>query len=133
MKISFLGTSAGENYPAVWCHCPCCEYARQHGGRNIRLNSCVLLDDDALLDMNAKCFSAALQSGVFDYLLKTLESEQVDALMQRVCAKLSEPPAGPLSQKMIRRIIFRALWIEKPVFHPCIFFLLLLSRSSEAG
>lgn len=33
MKITFLGASAAKNYPALWCHCAHCEYAREHGGR----------------------------------------------------------------------------------------------------
>jgi phosphoribosyl 1,2-cyclic phosphate phosphodiesterase len=64
MKLQFLGTSAGECYPALWCNCAYCTYARVHGGRNIRLNSCAVLDEDVLIDMGATCFSAALQYGV---------------------------------------------------------------------
>ncbi|MCM1188052.1 MAG: MBL fold metallo-hydrolase [bacterium] len=61
MKLTFLGTSAGESYPALWCHCPNCEYARQHGGRNIRQNSCAFLDDDLMLDLSSHAFSTALR------------------------------------------------------------------------
>ncbi len=64
MKLQFLGTSAGECYPALWCNCVYCRYAREHGGRNIRLNSCAVLDGDVLIDMGATCFSAALKFGV---------------------------------------------------------------------
>ena len=63
MKLQFLGTSAGECYPALWCECAYCRYAREHGGRNVRLNSCAVLDDDVLIDMGATCFSAALTYG----------------------------------------------------------------------
>lgn len=61
MKLTFLGTSAGESYPALWCHCPNCEYARQHGGRNIRRNSCALVDSDLLLDLSNHIFDSALR------------------------------------------------------------------------
>ncbi len=61
MKLLFLGTSAGEGYPALWCNCPNCTYAREHGGRNIRDNSCALLDDDLMLDMSHHAFSSALR------------------------------------------------------------------------
>ena len=54
-----MGTSAGECYPALWCECAYCRYAREHGGRNVRLNSCAVLDDDVMIDMGATCFSAA--------------------------------------------------------------------------
>jgi len=63
MKLQFLGTSAGECYPALWCECANCRYAREHGGKNIRLNSCAVLDDDILIDMNATCFSVAQALG----------------------------------------------------------------------
>ena len=48
MKITFLGTSAGESYPAIWCDCPNCTYAREHGGKNIRMNTGSMIDDDIL-------------------------------------------------------------------------------------
>ena len=50
MKVIFVGTSAGEGYPGVWCECPNCTKARLLGGRNIRGNSCALVDDDFLID-----------------------------------------------------------------------------------
>lgn len=64
MKLTFLGTSAGESYPALWCHCPNCEYARTHGGRNIRQNSCAFLDDDVMIDLSSHAFHTALRLGV---------------------------------------------------------------------
>lgn len=64
MKLTFLGTSAGESYPALWCHCPNCEYARIHGGRNLRQNSCAFLDDDVMIDLSSHAFHSALRYGV---------------------------------------------------------------------
>ena len=64
MKLTFLGTSAGESYPALFCHCPNCTYARQHGGRNIRQNSCAFVDDDLMLDLSSHAFHSALRFGV---------------------------------------------------------------------
>ncbi len=64
LKLQFLGTSAGECYPALWCECAYCRYAREHGGRNVRLNSCAVLDDDVMIDMGGTCFSAAQTFGV---------------------------------------------------------------------
>ena len=52
MKITFMGTSAGEGYPGFFCDCEYCTYARKHGGRNLRLNTSTLIDDDTMLDMN---------------------------------------------------------------------------------
>lgn len=64
MKLIFLGTSAGESYPALFCHCPNCTYARQHGGLNIRQNSCAFVDDDLMLDLSSHAFHSALRYGV---------------------------------------------------------------------
>lgn len=64
MKITFLGTSAGESYPAIWCDCPNCTYAREHGGKNIRMNTGSMIDDDILLDMNSVGFGTAARLGV---------------------------------------------------------------------
>lgn len=63
MRLTFLGTSAGEGYPGRWCRCVHCAYAREHGGKNIRMNSSAMIDDDILLDLNGESFAlAALKS-----------------------------------------------------------------------
>jgi len=51
MKIQFLGTSAAEGYPALFCKCKNCEKARKLGGKNLRSRSSVLIDDLLLLDI----------------------------------------------------------------------------------
>ena len=51
MKIKFLGTSASEGYPALFCECENCRRARELGGRNIRTRSSVLIDDEFLIDL----------------------------------------------------------------------------------
>lgn len=63
MKLTFLGTSAGEGYPGLWCECENCTYAREHGGKNHRENSCAVLDEDVLLDLNMTAFSQAWRFG----------------------------------------------------------------------
>ena len=64
MKLLFLGTSGGESYPGVWCACPNCAYARAHGGRNLRMNTGTMIDDDILLDLNSCGFHTAARLGV---------------------------------------------------------------------
>lgn len=64
MKLTFLGTSAGESYPAIWCDCENCTYARRHGGKNLRMNTGSMIDDDVLLDMNSCGFYTAARLGV---------------------------------------------------------------------
>ena len=72
MKILFLGTSGGESYPGVWCACPNCAYARAHGGRNLRMNTGTMIDDDILLDLNSCGFHTAARLGVSLTGVKTL-------------------------------------------------------------
>lgn len=64
MKLTFLGTGAGEGYPGLWCGCKHCDYARKTGGKNIRANSCAHVDDDIMLDMNSECFGTANRLGI---------------------------------------------------------------------
>lgn len=64
MKLTFLGTGAGEGYPGIWCECPHCSYARSHGGKNIRSNSCAVIDEDLMLDCGPACFDNAVRFGV---------------------------------------------------------------------
>ena len=56
MEFTFLGTSAGEQYPGAWCKCENCEKARRLGGRNIRKNSCAWLAPDCLIDFPGDIF-----------------------------------------------------------------------------
>ena len=64
MKLTFLGTGAGEGYPGLWCECPHCSYARKHGGKNVRSNSCAVIDEDLMLDCGPACFDNAARFGV---------------------------------------------------------------------
>ena len=50
MKLTFLGTSAAEGVPAVFCNCPTCKRAKEKGGKEIRTRSQILIDDDTLFD-----------------------------------------------------------------------------------
>jgi len=64
VKITFIGTSAGEGYPGVWCECVNCRKARQWGGRNIRGNACSMIDDDFLIDFSAHFVAMAPRLGI---------------------------------------------------------------------
>ncbi len=72
MKFTFLGTSAGESYPAIFCECENCTYARTHGGKNLRVNTGSMIDDDVLLDMNNVGYTVAARIGVSFAHVKTL-------------------------------------------------------------
>jgi phosphoribosyl 1,2-cyclic phosphate phosphodiesterase len=64
MRLFFLGTAAAEAYPAMFCECPNCERARSLGGRNLRLRSCLLVNEDLLLDAGPDLAAAAQRHGV---------------------------------------------------------------------
>jgi len=51
MEFRFLGTSAGEQYPGLWCTCDNCEKARRLGGRNIRSNTFAYVAPNILIDL----------------------------------------------------------------------------------
>ena len=66
MFFQFLGTSAGEQFPAIWCECETCSEARRSGGPNVRSNAAAFLSPDVLIDfgpevvMQARRFSLDL-------------------------------------------------------------------------
>lgn len=72
MRLTLLGTSAGEGYPGFWCECPSCTAARTLGGKNIRGNSCAMLDEDVLIDMNEHFFEIAPHLGIHPARIDTL-------------------------------------------------------------
>lgn len=50
MKVTLLGTSSAEGWPALFCRCEACGKARELGGRNIRTRSSALIDDVLKID-----------------------------------------------------------------------------------
>lgn len=64
MKIKILGTAAYERVPAMFCECPICEYARQHGGKDVRTQAQTLINEDLLVDFGQDNFPHSLQPGV---------------------------------------------------------------------
>ena len=72
MKITFLGTSAGEEYPGIWCDCENCAKARKWGGKNIRRNSSVILDGDVMIDIGKTVHIQAERFGADILKIKTL-------------------------------------------------------------
>lgn len=64
MTIRYLGTAAAEGLPAVFCRCPACEYARKHGGKNVRTRSQTMINDDFLIDFPMDTYLHALRHRV---------------------------------------------------------------------
>ena len=98
MKIIFLGTSAGEEYPGIWCECENCSKARKWSGKNIRRNSSVILDKDVMIDMGKTAHIQAERFGVnlreINTLLVThshLDHFNTHTLWTR-CAAFPPPP-----------------------------------------
>lgn len=61
MKIQYLGTAAAEGIPSLFCECAKCQYARKHGGKDIRTRSQAMLDDHLLIDYPPDSFSHFLK------------------------------------------------------------------------
>ena len=61
MKIQYLGTSAAEGIPAIFCECSTCKKARSIGGRNIRTRSQAMIDDELLIDFPPDTYMHFLQ------------------------------------------------------------------------
>lgn len=64
MKLTYLGTSAAEGWPAVFCNCEYCLKAKQRGGRNLRTRSQAIINDDLLLDFPGDTFAHMLKNGL---------------------------------------------------------------------
>lgn len=64
MRLTYLGTSAAEGCPAMFCDCEVCETARKLGGKNIRTRSQALVNDDLLLDFPPDTYAHVLTHGV---------------------------------------------------------------------
>lgn len=50
MNITLLGTGACEGIPSLWCDCPLCRHAREHGGKEVRRRTSFLIDRDTMVD-----------------------------------------------------------------------------------
>ena len=46
----FYGTGAAEGVPSPFCDCPMCNYAREHGGKDVRKRSCFRLGRNIMID-----------------------------------------------------------------------------------
>ncbi|HEY3284869.1 MAG TPA: MBL fold metallo-hydrolase [Armatimonadota bacterium] len=62
--LTFLGTSAGELYPGIWCRCQTCQRARELGGPNLRAQTCAYVSPGIMLDFPADVLATAARWGV---------------------------------------------------------------------
>lgn len=61
--MKFYGTGAAEGLPSPFCGCFLCEYARKHGGRDVRMRSMFRLSDEICIDMGPDAFAQAALYG----------------------------------------------------------------------
>lgn len=66
MKVQYLGTSAAEGIPAIFCTCYVCQTARKFRGKEIRTRSQAIVDQALLLDFGPDTFMHGLKYGL-DY------------------------------------------------------------------
>lgn len=62
--FTFLGTSAAEQFPGIWCSCKNCSEARIRGGRNIRRNSSAMIGPHTLIDFGPTIVNQLDQHGM---------------------------------------------------------------------
>lgn len=59
----FYGTGAAEGIPDPFCGCYLCQYARTHGGRDVRTRSMFRVSPDMLVDLGADAYTQANRFG----------------------------------------------------------------------
>ncbi len=64
MKLKYLGTSAAEGFPAVFCRCKYCLEARKLKGKNVRTRSQTIINDDLLIDLPADTYMHFLNNDI---------------------------------------------------------------------
>lgn len=61
MKLQFLGSAAAEGWPAMFCECPACKEAARRGGRDLRLRTGSIVDDEVLIDFTPDLMSQKIK------------------------------------------------------------------------
>lgn len=85
MRLTFLGTAAGERFPDAFCGCRQCDAARREGGKSIRLLSAALINDDLLIDLGPDIATASQQFGIPLYTIPyALQTHPHDDHLDRV-------------------------------------------------
>jgi phosphoribosyl 1,2-cyclic phosphate phosphodiesterase len=64
MKVTLLGTSSAEGWPALFCKCSACVRARQLGGKNIRTRSSAIIDDVLKIDFPPDVLAQSIRHNV---------------------------------------------------------------------
>ncbi len=62
MKVTLLGTSSAEGWPALFCGCEACGEARRLGGKNIRTRCSAIIDDRLKIDLPPDILTQVVQN-----------------------------------------------------------------------
>lgn len=62
-RAMFYGTGAAEGIPDPFCTCYLCQYARDHGGKDVRTRSMFRVDPTMVIDMGADAYTQANRYG----------------------------------------------------------------------
>lgn len=62
MKVTLLGTSSAEGWPALFCGCEACGKARKLGGKNIRTRCSAIVDDRLKIDLPPDILTQVVQN-----------------------------------------------------------------------
>lgn len=72
MDYVFLGTGAAEAIPCYYCRCSYCNYARQHGGKDVRSRSSFRIDGRYQIDFSPDIFHQTSSLGLDTFELEHL-------------------------------------------------------------
>lgn len=61
MELRYLGSAAAEGWPALFCGCAACRAAARRGGRDIRMRTGAILDDEILIDFTPDLMAQKLK------------------------------------------------------------------------
>jgi len=64
MKVTVLGSAAAEGFPGVWCSCETCRKAKALGGKDLRMRTCYLVDEDTFVDFGPDVYPQILKFGI---------------------------------------------------------------------
>ncbi|MCL2546979.1 MAG: MBL fold metallo-hydrolase [Oscillospiraceae bacterium] len=105
MQIKLLGTGAHEGLPGLFCQCDNCNFARVHGGKNIRMRSGTLIDTDIWIDFSPDAYMQATLHGVDMAAVKHLLVTHSHGDHFSPCdLDLRRPPYGHFGQREPLRV-----------------------------
>lgn len=102
MNLHLFGTAAADGWPAAYCDCDVCEYARRVGGPNLRSRTGALIDDDLKIDHSADTVVHAQQRSLAKVRTIVFTHEHADHLFTTELKRTTNlarhlPPQPPIA------------------------------------